>query len=98
MRKISLLALALLFPGCGKFLDKFSRLDEGYTRVELVGDCSPGAALDGGVMIIFGRTGAGNGGSAFGFISAELAMGRSVVVPNGSYKVLAYAAQDAGIL
>lgn len=98
MRKILLLVLAFALPGCGKFLDKFSRLDEGYTRVELLGDRSPGAALDGGIMVIFGRSGSGNGGNAFGFSSAELANGRSVVVPNGSYKVYAYGADSGGIL
>jgi hypothetical protein len=93
MRKIAFLALVLLFPGCGKFFDKFSRLDEGYTRVELVGDRNPGATLNGGVMVIFARS-SDDGGSAFGFSSAELAGGRTVVVPNGSYKVLAYGAEE----
>lgn len=93
MRKILLLVLAMALPGCGKFFDKFSRLDEGYTRVELVGDRGPGAALNGGVMVIFSRS-PGDGGSAFGFTSAELAGGRTVVVPNGSYKVMAYGSEE----
>lgn len=93
MRKILLFVLAFALPGCGKFLDKFSRLDEGYTRVELVGDRGPGAALNGGMMVIFSRT-SDEGGSAFGFTSAELASGRTVVVPNGSYKVMAYGSEE----
>lgn len=95
MLKFVLLAVALTLTGCGKFLEKFSRLDEGYTRVELQGNRNAVATMNGGVMVIFARDGAEDGGSAFGFTSTELAMGRTVVVPNGSYKVYAFGAEHA---
>ncbi len=84
-------AALLLFTGCGKFFDKFSRLDSGFTRVNLQSNGDPTATtLSGGFMIYFVRQDVQNTGKVFGFPSEVEANSRTVVLPNGLYRVYAF--------
>ncbi len=88
MKLFLLLVLSLTLPACGKFKEKFGRLEDGYTRVYLQGEQNPYAvSLVGGVMVYFIDNGNPNLGHAFAFASESDANSRSVVVPNGNYKV-----------
>lgn len=94
MRKIAFIALAILLPGCGKFLDKFSRNEGGFTEVRIANDLGLSATMNGGLMIYFGREGDNQGGFARGFTSSELAQGKSIQLPNGNYKVWAFGSEE----
>jgi hypothetical protein len=85
------LALLLFLPACGKYLDRFSRV-EGTTIVSVQPAQSPGAAiLNGGLVVYFVRqTPEGqnaNTGQALGFTQEELSATKSLALPNGSYKI-----------
>ncbi len=77
--------LPLFLLACGK-LEKFARLDEGYTRVYFQQDPRL-AAMDGGLMVYFVSTADTDSGRAFGFPDKSAALAKSAVVPNGSYRV-----------
>lgn len=85
-----LLFLCLFLAGCGSYLDRFSRQEEGQTQVT-VGDASPqSATLLGGVMLYFVRLqpdgSNGDFGRAVGMSTEDLAAGKIVSLPNGTYK------------
>ncbi len=83
--KIFLFLISLFLAGCGK-LENFARLDDRFTRVYL--DADPRlVSMDGGLMIYFISTGDPNYGRVFGFPSKGDVVSKSVVVPNGSYRV-----------
>jgi hypothetical protein len=88
MLKYILLALAL--TSCGKFLDKFSRQEGARTEVRLTGSNLSAGNMDGGMMIYLVRQGGEKmGGVAVGASNSDLMQGKSVLVPNGDYKVYA---------
>lgn len=88
------LSLFLLVMACGRMNDKFGRLKSDYTRVQFKSSHSGmqvSASQNGGLMIYFARNGNSNsGGNAFAFPSEAEAMGQTLVVPNGSFKVYAF--------
>jgi len=95
MQRIALFAALLLIPflaACGKFTDKFSRINGSFTRVHFSGreDSLHQATVDGGVAIYFISTVDASHGRAFAFSNKEAINTKSVVLPNGQYKVFAY--------
>lgn len=102
MQRIALIVVLLFIPfivACGKFADKFSRINGSFTQVHL-SDRSRHeltATVDGGLMIYFVEEGNPHQGRSFGFTSSEAASGASVMLPNGQYRVYAYGWDGASI-
>lgn len=97
MQRIAIFGALLLVPflvACGKFADKFSRINGDYTRVHFSdrgrNALEEAATVDGGVMIYFISTASSDVGHGFGFTTKEIASNASVVLPNGQYMVYAY--------
>lgn len=95
MQRIALLGALLLIPflaACGKFADKFSRINGSFTRVHFSGreDSLEQATVDGGIAIYFINAADNNQGRTFVFSSKEAINSKSVVLPNGQYKVFAF--------
>lgn len=96
--------MVLLFPAlmsCGKFTDKFSRINGDVTRVHFSSrnDQMHGAAvLNGGLMIYFVDQSNADKGKVFGFASEDLVNSKSVLLPNSQYKVYAYGWAGASVL
>ncbi len=94
--------MVLLFPAlmsCGKFTDKFSRINGDVTRVHFSSrnDQMHGAAvLNGGLMIYFVDQINADKGKVFGFASEDLVNSKSVLLPNSQYKVYAYGWAGSG--
>lgn len=85
--------LAPLLTGCGKFTDKFSRINGDVTRVYFDSrndQMHNAAVLNGGLMIYFMDASNHDAGKAFGFSSEDLVNSKSVLLANGQYKVYAY--------
>jgi hypothetical protein len=99
-----ILGILVLMPalmGCGKFADKFSRINGDVTRVHFDNsrnDQVEGQTLSGGLMIYFIDQNDTNKGRAFGFNSESAVLGKSVLIPNGSYRVYAYGFAGANML
>lgn len=91
-RSFSFLLLVFAATGCGKFADKFSRINGDVTRVHFDnrnGDIQPLGTLNGGLMIYFMDANDLHSGRAFGFSSEDAVLAKSVLIPNGTYKVYA---------
>lgn len=87
-------ALASALTGCGKFMDKFSRINGDVTMVHFSsrggGEFQIAGVLTGGLMLYFIDQGDTKKGRAFGFASEDELKNSSVLLPNGTYRVYAY--------
>lgn len=95
MRTRLILSLVFFVPalvGCGKFADKFSRINGDVTRVYFSSrndELHGAAVLNGGLMIYF-KENTNDSGKVFGFSNEDLVNSKSVLLPNGVYKVYAF--------
>lgn len=92
-----ILGIAMLAPvltGCGKFADKFSRINGDVTRVHFDngrrGELHGESVLNGGLMVYFLDVGDMDRGRIFGVAHEDLILQKSFLIPNGQYKVYAY--------
>jgi hypothetical protein len=90
--------VAASLTSCGKFQEKFSKINEGFTRVHLDPGEDPLSTMDGGIMIYFINANDAEMGKAFGFTSQGDIIGKSVIVPNGNYRVFALGTTGANVL
>lgn len=85
-----LLFFCLFLVGYGGYLDRFSREEGGQTQVTVGGASPESASLFGGVMLYFLRVHPdgtnGEFGRAVGMSNEDLAAGKAVSLPNGTYK------------
>ncbi len=101
MRLLScFLVCAISLSGCAKFLEKFSRQEEGYTQVTFgkpSGGTNPLVALSGQLMIYVVSVDGGTT-KTFRFDSESSAnSGASVAIKNGSYRFYALGFSDSAM-
>lgn len=103
MQRIAIVGLIFLLPlltACGKFAEKFSRINGSYTAVHFdhrQNQILP-ATVDGGIMIYFIDQVDSSRGFSFGFSSNESVNTKPVLLPNGQYRVYAYGWDGASTL
>jgi hypothetical protein len=89
--------LGIFLVGCGNFLEKFSRSEEGSTQV-IFSTANPAAALPGGLMIYIIADPSGLK-RAVKFDNKELANGSSsIFLNNGQYRFYAVGFEGTGML